>query len=532
MRWETAEIDAAETAQKYGLSPLSAKVVAASDLSDEQIAQLKDPGAMMTSRDQCVREACERIMMAKDQGEKVFVGGDYDADGICATAIMKKTLDVLGIRNGYYIPDRLREGYGLSAHTVDLVHKKGYTLIITVDNGVKAEEALARAAAYGMDVIVTDHHIMEGRIQAQIVVHPALMDKRYASLCGAGTALQISRSLIGDDPQLNALAMAASIGDVMPLWDETRRIVLTGMKNLREGCCPALKALLRNPYSFDETDVAFQIVPKLNAISRMDENCSPNAVVKYLLCTSQGTIQRLADQINGVNERRKRISDAMSARAEQMVNRDDFLVLYDSSFKQGIAGLCAGRIAEKYHKPTLVLADHEDLLTGSCRGVEGFNVYDFFSDFTELEAFGGHPMAAGLSLKKENYASFQVHVKEKMAETGFVYKEPVQKAILIDADDISIDNIIGLHEIAPVPADMQAPVFAVENPVAIAKRNSPKVIKYHFASKEGGFDGLIFPRGQSMVTPMNVSRVIGRLAINRWQNHLTCQMLIDDIAGR
>lgn len=524
MRWNIIQSDGRELMEEYHLTSLAARVLAASDLSEEKREELLNPGPLTQSHAPCVAAACQRLQKARENHEKVFIGGDYDADGICSTAIMKKTLDVLGITNGYYIPDRLKEGYGLSAKTVDMVHERGYSLIITVDNGVKAQEALARAKSYGMDVIVSDHHVIEEKVNADIVVHPDYMEEPYRTLSGAGVALQISRNLIGDDPDLTSLAMAAAIGDVMPLWGETRRIVIYGLDHLHEGRPRSLYALLDNPNAFDEVSIAFQICPKLNAISRMDDDANPNQIVTYLLSDNPAQIRFMADQINHENESRKYYSRAMSEKAASLVDDKNFQVIYDPSFRQGLAGLAAGKIAQDFHKPTLVLARKGDLLTGSARSVEGFNIYDFFSDFDELEAFGGHPQAAGMSLKAENYQAFCRHIETKMDEIGFVYEEPVQNAIEIDADELNLDNVMGLSAIRPIPKDIQQAVFAIRDPVVLNKAEYTRVLKYRYANACGGFEGVIFNR--SIAGNDQPSAVIGTPSINRFRSRVTVQMLI------
>ena len=177
MQKNVVKVDGSELALKYGIGSLAAKYLQSMDLKEEQLNQLFHPfDSLHVNNAMCVIEACERIKLAKQRGEKVFVAGDYDADGIMSTCIMKATLDRLGIRNGYYIPDRFKEGYGLSASTVEKVHAKGYSLIITVDNGVKAHEALLKARELGIEVIVTDHHIIDEVEEANIVVHHDYMD--------------------------------------------------------------------------------------------------------------------------------------------------------------------------------------------------------------------------------------------------------------------------------------------------------------------------------------------------------------------
>ncbi len=528
MSFEILDIDGSEIEEKYCLTKLAAKMIKASNLDEDKIKELLNPGSLTTSQAMCVRQACQRIIDAKNHNEKIFVGGDYDADGICSTAIMKKTLDILHIPNGYYIPDRIKEGYGLSCNTVKLAYDKGYRVIITVDNGVKAHDALKLAHELGMYVIVTDHHVIEEEVEADIVVHPDYMEEQYSTLSGAGVALEISRNLIGNQDDLTVFACVAAIGDVMPLWRETRRIVSAGLSILQKGKPRSVCSLFQYGSEIDETSIAFQVVPKLNAVARMNDLSNVNTVVRFLLNENPSVISDYSKQIAQVNQARKNLSASMLKKAEKMVNDESFLILYDESFHTGISGLVAGKIANTYHKPTIVLADHNELITGSARSVDGFNMYDFFQSFTYLKAFGGHEMAAGLSIDKNDLDRFQDEVRIKMENLHFEYEEPVEKAVRIDADDLSIENITGLSVLAPWPKDLIQPEFAVSDLQLENEMIRPKINKYHFMNQYGGFDALVFP-GSNLNVPKKIGTVIGKPGLNRWQGKISCQLIVDDI---
>ncbi len=528
MSFSLLEIDAQDIQQRYGLTSLAAKLVKASAIDEEKIQELLNPGSVTTSHAKCVMDCCDRIMLAKQNHEKVFVGGDYDADGICSTAIMKKTLDLLGIENGYYIPDRLKEGYGLSSATVRLAKEKGYSLLLTVDNGVKAHEAIATAKSLGMDIIVTDHHQIEEEVACDILVHPDYMESEYDTLSGAGVALQISRNLIGNREDLIVFACVAAIGDVMPLWHETRRIVSTGLSILQKGKPASVRSLFSYGSTIDETSIAFQVVPKLNAVARMNDLSNVNTVVRFLLNENMSVISNFAKQLNQVNDARKELSASMLEKAERLVGEEDFLVIYDSTFYTGISGLVAGKLANTYHKPTIVLADHNEWITGSARGVEGFDMFSFLQDFDFLTAFGGHTMAAGLSFRKEDLERFVQTVKTKMEALSFVYEEPVKQAVVVDADEINIENIRGLSILSPWPKDLVQPSFAVRNPVVLDCVERPKITKYHFANQNDGFDALIFPSAHIEI-PDTIEIVIGKPGLNQFRGNITCQMIVDEI---
>ena len=527
MSYRIIDVDEREYQSAYGLPKLLAKVAAASKLDSDKIRQLREPGSVRTSEDACVKQAVERIVQARNNHEKVFIGGDYDADGICATAIMKRTLDRLGITNGYYIPDKLKEGYGLSAKTVQMAHDKGYSLIITVDNGVKAFEAIEAAHALGMEVIVTDHHVIEEEVQADIVVHPDYMDEEYSTLSGAGVALEISRLLIGNDVDSIVLASVAAIGDVMPLWKATRSIVYEGLQYLNNGAMRPLRRLVQGQV-IDETAVAFEIVPKLNAISRMDDDSNVNTLVRYLLLQDERQIESYACQLEKVNTNRKNLSRRMTEKAEKLLTDDDFQLLYDSSFAAGVSGLVAGKIANTCHKPTLVFADAEDHLVGSARSVPGFNIYDFFSDFDGLLAFGGHAMAAGLSISHDRLDAFTKEVQQKMKESGFVYQEEEIPAILCDADEMSIDEISELSLFNPYPKDIIQPIFALRNPVQLGIMKRQRVTRYRFANNCGGFDGVLFSyKGIEAIE--DPSMIIGKPSLNHFQDRISAQLVIEEM---
>lgn len=528
MKWNVKEVSGDRAASLYHLSPLSAKLLEASGLSDEQIRELlEDERDPRYSKAPCVKEAAERLLMARENHEKVFIGGDYDADGICSTAIMKNTLDRLGIVNGYYIPDRFREGYGLRAETVEAAAAKGYSVIMTVDNGVKAHEALIRAKELGMYVIVTDHHQIDEEIEADIVVHPDYLEPEYANCSGAGVVLQLAHMLVGNSALHVALAAVAAIGDVMPLWKENRVIVKRGLGLLRQGAVPALSALLAKNASVDEKTVGFQIVPKLNSVGRMNDISNVNTLVPFLLLQDPAAISRFAAQLHTVNERRKELSAAMVKKAQELLTGEDFEVIYDPEFHEGLCGLAAGRIAEEEHKPVLVMAGKDDILRGSGRSVPGFNLFAFFAEgFDELEAFGGHEQAVGITVRKEDYENFRTEILRKIKETGYVYEEKTGTAVVLQEKDINFAAFTELDRLKPYPKELSDLYFALVKPEVSDYKKSPKVTKYTFRSGKASLDGVLFP-WKGMEASETPELVCGNLSVNRWRDRITLQMEIE-----
>lgn len=529
MNWQIVTVNGRPYEKKYNVQSLTGKLFAASQMSEEQIEELLDGNAVLsTSQAVCVMQACARIRQAQKNDEKVFIAGDYDADGVCSTAIMKATLDAMDIVNGFYIPDRIKEGYGLKADTVEKAAKKGYTLIITVDNGVKAQEALVKAKELHVDTIVTDHHVMEEEVQADLLVHPTLMEKEYAYLSGAGVALEISRNLIGNREELNALAGVAAITDVMPMWRETRKLVLKALDLLKQGKPHSLAALLQRNSSVDDSSIGFYIGPKLNSVGRMSDVANVNTVPSFLLSNNDAQIASYAVQLERVNELRKERAAAETETAEKQVKDDDFLLIYHEDFHEGICGQIAGNLAEKYKRPVLVMARSGDIIKGSGRSVPGFDLYDFFADFEEKRAFGGHPQAVGISIAAEDFDDFAQHIRTKMKETGFVYQETAKTAIEVETDDISLDTLMDLQRLAPYPSDVMKPYFAVENPEILEIRETAKMVKYRIANANGGFDAVLYKR-KNIPALSRPLRLIGTLNINRWNDRITCQMIIEDM---
>ncbi len=533
MSYELLNVDESKICAAYPVSSLAGKFLVCGKLSDAQIHELLSQDMnLSTSKAECIQKCAERILRAAADREKVFIGGDYDCDGITATAILKDTLEHLKIETGYYIPDRFKEGYGLRPETVEKAYAKGYSLIITVDNGVKAHAAIAKAKELGMDIIVTDHHQIDEEINADLVVHPNYMEDAFQYLSGAGVALEISRFLLGEVPLHTSLAAIASIGDAMPLWKETRKIVKAGFRAIETGNCPSVSAMLRKGSSIDPVTCSFQIVPKINSVGRLNERANVNTLVPFLLSRNPSVIANYVEQLNKVNDLRKSLSTEMTGKAQEYVTEDSILVIYDESFHEGICGLTAGKIANTYHKPTLVFAKGDGVVKGSGRSISGFNMFEFFSsDFEMLTAFGGHEMAVGLSMNEEDFERFTAKVHEKAKEQSISYAEEKDYAVSVTDKDISLDAIMELESLKPYPKELVTSKVALSYVDFEKEFESPKVVKYRIPGGTSGLEIVGFGSQKDIALEFG-DTVIGELSINRFRSRVTPQLTIDEVIKR
>ncbi len=459
-------VRANEIRDKFHLSSLCAKVLASKDIQDDEIVKLlKEPELEDPFEAEGMDVLIQRLYEAKLNKEKVLVCGDYDADGICATAIMVDALKTFGISCGFYIPNRFKEGYGLQESTVQSAKEKGYTLLITVDNGVKAFDSLKLAKKLGIDVIVTDHHSMDENFECYCLLHPQKMGDDFSTLSGAGIALEISRALIGEKKEHIVLACVAIIADVMPLRKEARAIVQLGIRYLKQGYCVPIQMLANEQYpKWDEILIAFQVVPKLNVTGRLADMVNVNNTVRYLLLTSAEEIQFVAMQITKLNEKRKEMSKEMIEKARSLIHDEyNFQLLFDDTFHEGIVGLVAGKLAEEYHKPIMVATKSKNGFKGSIRSQGLLDLTTFFDECKdELDTYGGHKAAAGIGFQFDKKQFIQDYVNNKM-ENIVLKDNEAYDVIHVGIDELSIREIESLSILAPFGEGFQEPLFLIES---------------------------------------------------------------------
>ena len=473
-------------AARTGLAPLACGVLCArGKTSPEALDEMLGDGARLSSPQMLLNmdKAVARVLEAVDTGERIAVFGDYDVDGVTATALLYTYLDSIGADVYYKLPSRDDEGYGLSERAVEAMAAKDVTLIVTVDNGVSANGAIARANELGVDVVVTDHHLPPaGLPDAVAVVDPQLTGDTSPckALCGAGVAFKFAAALEGCEPDellpyYGDLAAIGTIADIMALEGENRRIVKAGLAALQHTERPGLAALIRSCGLEGKTltaeNVSFGLAPRLNAAGRMD---SAKEALELLLCEDEEEAERLAASLEEKNAARQKAEQEIAQSVEDAIaadptyGADRILVVSGEGYHQGVIGIVASRIVERYGKPAIIISvDAEGEGKGSGRSVRGVSLYSAIAACAPLLIrFGGHDLAAGLSVRKENIAAFRRAINEWAAENHAVIRAP---ALEIDAPVrlalLRPESVASLDALAPFGSGNPAPLFAVENAV-------------------------------------------------------------------
>lgn len=440
-KWEVASYDrqaVREIAQQTGIPAAAAALLQSRGCKTAEDAGNLINGAPLSDplllKD--MEKAVERISRAIEDFQKIAVYGDYDADGVTATSILYSYLESCGADVSFYIPEREGEGYGLNLTAVETLHERQVELIVTVDNGISSLAEITRAKELGMDVVVTDHHQPRQQLpDAVAVVDPFQEDDRSdcKGLCGAGLAFKLVQALEGteSDQQLLLemyadLLAIGTVGDVVPIVGENRTFVKKGLQLLPQTDRPGLRALIEKAglegRTLTSESVAFGIVPRINATGRIG---SPERAVRLLLSEDPEEAITLAADICDDNDYRKQLETEIYESALQQLHQepdrllDRVLVVEGRDWHHGVIGIVASRITETFGKPCIVLSTNTQEAKGSGRSIEGFSLFLAVSACADLlTKFGGHPMAAGLTMPSENTAEFRRRINAYAATLG------------------------------------------------------------------------------------------------------------------
>ena len=486
--------------KKYQISPRLACLIRNRDVIGEEavdrylngtISDLYD-GMLMKDMDKAIDILKEKIL----EDKKIRVIGDYDIDGVNATYILLEGLERLGADVDSDIPDRISDGYGLNRHLVERAYEAGVDTLITCDNGIAAADEIAYGKEMGMTVIVTDHHEVpfdeqDGEKRYRIPPADAVMDPKqpdclypFKGLCGAAVAYKLMEALwesMGkDSADLDDLienVAIATIGDVMDLEDENRIFVKEGLQMLRRTKNPGLKALIEctgiDKNSLNSYHIGFVLGPCINASGRLD---TAKRALELLRAGTQKEADILAGNLKALNDSRKDMTEEAVKQAEEQVetttiSKDKVLVVYLPDCHESLAGIVAGRIRENYYKPVFVLTDAEEGVKGSGRSIDGYHMYEELNKCKELlTKFGGHRLAAGLSLPKENVGKFREMLNKNCTLTEEEMKEKVTIDMEMPFGCVTEGLVKELELLEPFGKGNTKPVFAARDVTLLGAR--------------------------------------------------------------
>ena len=488
---------------------------------------------------QQVKKIKERVKIAKKKNEFVIISGDYDADGITATAILWESLHGIGLEILPFIPDRFEDGYGIKTETVLKIKEKfpKVSLIITIDNGIVAYEGINKARELGIDVIVIDHH-QKGvkKLKTSFIIH-------NTSVCGSALAWLFSKELSGKLETEERLGLAAigTVADQMPLVGINRSIVKFGLHSLENTRRPGLIELFResglkqgiNPCSIGTYEINYIIAPRINAMGRLKNGIES----LRLLCTKNRlkAIQ-IAENVGRTNKERQKIVDEVLSLARTKVTNEKIIVVAGENYHEGVIGLAAGKLTEEYHRPSIVFSIDEEIAKASARSISGFNIIEAIRKVNLHLEGGGHPMAAGFSIKSSKIEDFikqiNKHAKDLLTE------DLLQKKVKIDCELnfglLNDDLIKGITKLEPFGLGNPHPIFITKKAEVCNARTigrDSKHLKLKLKKDEYIFDAIYFDGGEmySKLTIGSKIDLVYGVDENIWNGYKNIQLIIKDI---
>lgn len=472
-KYDKDKID--ELRQKYGISEMLAKLIISREIEDIDmflngtLDDLKDP-YKMKDMDKFVK----RVVQAIDKNEKICIYGDYDVDGITSITIMYKFLTSIGADVMYYLPDRLLEGYGLNKKALDSIKEEGAKLVITVDCGITAVDEVNYAKGIELDMCITDHHECADVLPDAIcIVNPKQKDDNtFSMLAGVGVAFKCITALakkynLSYDSYIKYLDIVAlgTISDIVPLVDENRIISKYGLEMMNDTKNVGLKSLLNiiNFKKVDSTMVSFGMAPRINACGRMG---NARVAVELLLEKDKQKADDLAMKLNNQNTKRQQVEKKIFQAAEKMIKKDHLdlknsIVLYNENWHNGVIGIVASRLVNIYYKPVILLTKENGVVRGSGRCPVDFSLYDTLTKCKDLLIqFGGHELAAGLSIEEDKIQEFTDKFEEVITKS--IVGEPKQIIPVderIDYRNLNIELLKDINTLRPYGQSNKEPIF-------------------------------------------------------------------------
>jgi len=485
-KWEYYDVDnkkVDEISEKFNISKLLAKVLVNREvLKDDEIQMFLNP----TRNDfydpflmPDMKVAVDRIIKAIENKEKVVIYGDYDVDGITSTTVLKQFLAERGLDAGYYIPNRLEEGYGLNKEAIKNIVEQEYKLMITVDCGISGTEEIEYCNELGLDTIITDHHEqLEELPKALAIIDAKRKDNTYPfrGLAGCGVVFKLIQAIsiklgLDDKEYLKYLDIVCvgTISDIVPLVDENRVIAKLGLMLIAQTKNIGLKTLLMESgyKKLDSNTISFGIAPRINACGRMGYQ---NEALELFLTNSIQEARAITERLNKFNTERQAkekeiFEQALSELEKEDINNINSIVLCGDNWHHGVIGIVASKIAEKFFKPTILICFEDDIGKGSGRSLPGFDLHEaLVKSSNYLERYGGHEMAVGVSLKKDMYNAFKKRFEEIATEQDIKGIVPVIKIDgVINLKDINKETVKELEKLEPFGEKNKTPIFVYKN---------------------------------------------------------------------
>lgn len=559
-KWTTAKHDheaAAALGRELGLHPLTAALLIARGHDTREkaekflrpsISDLHDPYLLKG-----MGVAVARINKAIDGGEKILIWGDYDVDGTTGTVLLRKALKMLGAETEFHIPNRFTEGYGVNIPALADAKARGCTVAISVDCGIRSFEPMAWARENGLDFIVTDHHLTDpgnGNPDAFAVVNPNQTGCTYPdkNLAGVGVALKLAHALLRDRgmeqmvPGFLKIAAIGTVADVMKLTGENRAIVALGLRDLPKTMNPGLKALMEvADCRSDMTSyhIGFRIAPRINAAGRMD---MARHVVELFEAEDFVEARRLAEILDSRNRERQQVQTRIIQLAmEQASTRADemFIVVAGEGWHRGVIGLAASRIAERLHRPAVVLSIENGVAHGSARSIADYHVLNALESCPHLmERFGGHAAAAGMKLNSANIDEFRAALHRHASET-FANTPPIPELRISAAVSSRTMTLRLAEELAclePLGAGNTKPVFSTDGLRLEAEPwvMKEKHLKLKLSDRNGGrfeavwWDGVEKSAGRTLAPGADIELAYSP-GVNAWRGTSRLQLVVEDL---
>lgn len=555
---QTKKADFNQIGKNFGINPVTARLIRNRDVIGEEsmerylhgtLNDLYDPH-LMKDMDLAAEILCKKI----EAGKRVRIVGDYDIDGVCSTYILYQALRRLGAIVDYEIPDRIKDGYGINQAIIETAGMEGIDTILTCDNGISAREQIDIGKKLGMTVIVTDHHEVpreDGREllpPADAIVNPKqeACNYPYPEICGGLVAfklVQVLYEIFGlpkeEWMELLEFAAIATVGDVMKLKDENRIIVKYGLKKIKDTKSLGLRKLAEKN-NLDITHlsayhIGFVIGPCLNAGGRLQ---TAKLALSLLLCSEEEAADRMAGELKELNDLRKDMTAKGLEQAKILVEEnygsDKVLVVYLPDCHESLAGIIAGRLRECYQKPSIVLTKGEESVKGSGRSIEQYHMFNALCEVKDLlTKFGGHPMAAGLSLEEENIEEFRKRLNENAALTEDDFIPRVWIDIAMPLEYISEKLIRELELLEPFGQGNEKPQFAERNLSVRSKRvlgKNQNAVRLSLATERGySMEGIMFTDGPAFLEEMGDCQkmdIIYYPTINEYNGNRSLQVTV------